>query len=57
MEYRVLNLLLLKGKCENCPLEDYCSNKIQNYNKTVCEAIDENLEAADDKELEKFFNE
>lgn len=55
MENRVLNLLLLKGKCENCPLNNFCNNNIEKYSKTVCEAIDETLEVKDDKELEKFL--
>ena len=55
MENRVLNLLLLKGKCKNCPLDYFCNNEIEHYGKTVCEAIDENLEAKDDTELEKFL--
>lgn len=57
MENRILNLLLLSGRCSNCPLDEYCSNKIQNHSQTVCEALDKNIEVKDDEVLQSFLAE
>ena len=56
MEERLLNLLLLKGNCENCPLNGYCNSKTNKYETTVCDYVDRHIEVNDDNKLENFIN-